>query len=347
MLDWKQLVHESDEQLATRDIAEIHFACAAGLPGAERIDVPAYLRIIDSWTWQVRKATNRLWRLFERQPGKFGYSPARFRLLVMTTVIQRDLGLRPTGRANRPDYKLLDSRDAFLHGLIEVGTGSCASHPVLYAAIGRRLNYPLRLVTSPRHLFARWDEPGGERLNLECTSTGFFSHPDEYYLRWPKVATPEEVYGTYFLKSLTPREELSGFLMKRGFCLAYNDRFREAVESVCYSIELAPHHRLHLDETLWKFLQAWRIKLEEQMPIPRPALGIHWPRRKFSNLPPLIQREIVCLEALDHLSKDPVIQAAYRHPIRRSPVTGVPLGLPEKITVRCDEKSNIKYLAYS
>jgi hypothetical protein len=45
MLDWKQLALESDEQLASRDVAEVHLACAAGLPGAERIDVPAYLRM--------------------------------------------------------------------------------------------------------------------------------------------------------------------------------------------------------------------------------------------------------------------------------------------------------------
>lgn len=188
MLDWKQLVFESDEQLATRDIAEVHLACAAGLPGAERLDVPAYLRIIDQYAERVRAATDRLWHFFEQKPEKFGHSWAYFRMLMMTTVFQRDLGFRTTGRANRADYKLLDSRDSFIHGLIEVKTGSCASHTVLYAAVGRRLNYPIKLVTSSRHLFARWDEPGGERLNAECTSNGFFSHPDDYYLRWPKLA---------------------------------------------------------------------------------------------------------------------------------------------------------------
>lgn len=38
MLDWKQLVFESDEQLATRDVAEVNLACAEGLPGAEKIN---------------------------------------------------------------------------------------------------------------------------------------------------------------------------------------------------------------------------------------------------------------------------------------------------------------------
>lgn len=346
MLDWKQLVLESDEQLASRDVAEIHFACAAGLPGAERIDIPLYLRDLDQYAWQVRTTTNRLWHVFEQKPEKFANSPAYFCSLVMATVFQRDLGFRTTGRANRHDYKLLDSRDAFLHGLIEVGMGSCASHPVLYAAVGRRLNYPIKLVTCPRHLFARWEEPGGERLNLECTSKGFFSHPDDYYLRWPIQATPEEVAGTYFLKSLSPREELAGFLIQRAMCLRDNDRYREAVESACYSHELAPHHRLHL-ETVLRLMRQWRDKLDQEMPPPYPALQISWPRRKFTKLPPTIQQEIVYLEVLDHLSKEPVIQAAYRRPIRRNPTTLIPLGLPEKMAVWCEEEGNIRYLTCS
>jgi hypothetical protein len=47
MLDWRQLVHESDEQLARRDVAEVELACAAGLPDAEKIDIPLCLRRID------------------------------------------------------------------------------------------------------------------------------------------------------------------------------------------------------------------------------------------------------------------------------------------------------------
>jgi hypothetical protein len=50
MIDWKQLVLESDEQLATRDIAEVNLACAAGLPGSVKIDYDLCRRKLDEWT---------------------------------------------------------------------------------------------------------------------------------------------------------------------------------------------------------------------------------------------------------------------------------------------------------
>lgn len=60
------------------------------------------------------------------------------------------------------------------------GRGTCSSLPPLYVAIGRRLGYPLKLVKSFAHLFARWDNGAGERFNIECTARQFVSHPDEY-----------------------------------------------------------------------------------------------------------------------------------------------------------------------
>jgi len=181
----------------------------------------------------------------------------------------------------------------------------------------------------------------GERLNLECTSKGFHSHPDAYYLRWPILATNRDLFGTYFLKTLTPREELSGFLIQRAYCLLHNGRHREAVEAACYSHELAPHHRLHL-ETLDRFIRPWYAKLQQQLPPPRPFVDVHWPARRFLNLPMTFKREVVCLKVMDHLSQEPRMQAAYRQPIQRSPRTGIPLGLPEKIVVHCDEEWNIQ-----
>jgi hypothetical protein len=48
---------------------------------------------------------------------------------------------------------------------------------VLWAAVGRRLGYPIKLVTGRwrsgnNHLFARWEERGGVCLNIEITSRG-------------------------------------------------------------------------------------------------------------------------------------------------------------------------------
>jgi hypothetical protein len=53
----------------------------------------------------------------------------------------------------------------FLHGLTQGRGGTCLSMPVAYVAVGRRLGYPLKLVTAKGHLFARWESlDGKERL---------------------------------------------------------------------------------------------------------------------------------------------------------------------------------------
>jgi hypothetical protein len=54
---------------------------------------------------------------------------------------------------------------------------------VVYAAVGRRLGYPIRLVRTKLHLFNRWDdETTGERFNIDGSAyRGVNSHPDEHY----------------------------------------------------------------------------------------------------------------------------------------------------------------------
>lgn len=329
MLTWRQLT-----ALARVDIAEAHLACAADLPGAEGIDGPSCLDTLDFWASQVRKATNGATSQFERQPGRFHYSEAYFRMLVLVTTLQRDLGVWATDKLNSPNPDLSDSRDLFLHGVLEGRGGTCSSLPPLYAAVGRRLNYPLCLVAAPFHLFLRWDSGEDECFNVECTSAGLFTPPDEYYLTWPRATRPEELRGTYHLKSLTPREELSGFLVQRAYCLAEVGRYREAVESCAWAHELAPYHRLH-GQTLGHLMGRWDARLRHLLPPPFPALTIGLPPRQFASVPLHTEREITRLKVLEDLANCPEIQSAYRRPIRRSPETGLPLGLPGRIVVRC------------
>jgi hypothetical protein len=176
---WRQLTQLPDERRASVDIAEVQLACATGLPGAEHVDGLAVSRRLDRWACQVRKSTQRLESHFESNPDAFHGSHACFRMAALTTVLQRDLGVRPTEKLNGPNPDLSDSRDLFLHGPLDGRPGTCSSLPPLYAAVGRRLGYPLRLVSSPFHLFLRWDD-GEERFNVECTSLGFFTPDDNY-----------------------------------------------------------------------------------------------------------------------------------------------------------------------
>ena len=83
----------------------------------------------------------------------------------MTVVVQEDFKVRynparanASGADSAIDGFFQNSRDIFLHGLLSgERTGTCSSMPVLYAALGRRLGYPLKLVTTKGHLFVRWD----------------------------------------------------------------------------------------------------------------------------------------------------------------------------------------------
>jgi hypothetical protein len=110
--------------------------------------------------------------------------------------------------------------------------------PVLYVAVGRRLGYPLKLVTADSHLFVRWDgldhaNPAWrERFNIEGTNSGMSTHSDDYYKTWPIKTTDHQVRANRYLISLTPVEEFAQFLASRGHCASDNNRLPLAAR--CY-----------------------------------------------------------------------------------------------------------------
>ena len=85
---------------------------------------------------------------------------------------------------------------------------------------------------------------------------------------------------------------------------------------------------------MWRLVEEWQRKMLEQFPPPRPAVTIAPPPRRYANLPLEAEREIIYLEVLEDLLQSPEIRAAYRPPIRRSPRSGMPLGVPDRIHVR-------------
>lgn len=218
----------SEPPLTHGDVAATNLRAARGLPGFESVDEHACLRTLDGWASRVAGESNRLAYLFDRNPQTYDYSFSRFRMEALVTVLQRDLGVH----YRQELITVIDreffgrSEHLFVHGVIGGFGGTCCSLPPVYAAVGRRLGYPLRLVHTFQHSFVRWDEPGGERFNIECTSRGFLSSPDEYYLTWPKTLTPEQVSRFGSLRSLTEDEEGASFLSNRSMCLLENGRWR-------------------------------------------------------------------------------------------------------------------------
>jgi hypothetical protein len=234
------------QQVVSLPIERKNFFCAQGLEEPD-FDSGQVLAELSAWTDRVRSETERHGYRFRRNPGEFEHSEGFFKMLMLAVVLAEDFGVHYTERLKRArgqsgveDGFFSQPEDVFLHGLLgRKRQGTCSSMPVLYAAIGRRLGYPLKLVTTRGHLFLRWDGTG-ERFNIEATSLGLSRFDDDYYRHWPfELAAGEEAAEGY-LKSLSPAEELAVFLSIRGMCQRESDQVDRAIESFAAATRLAP-----------------------------------------------------------------------------------------------------------
>lgn len=241
-------------QLERIDIALINVLCAEGLPGAGGLDPRGILSTLDAWARRVDSETARHFYRFQRNPSEFSNSEGYFRALMLVVVTQEDFGVRynPARIADPAspepnDVFFADSRDLFLHGIASPrAMGTCISMPVFYAAIGRRLGYPIRLALAKNHLFARWEgRAQGDRFNIETTSRGLSTPGDDHYATWPYPMTDQEVRSGRYLRSLAPAEEFSVFLQTRGHCLRAAGRTGEAMAAYRQARSRAPNWPEH------------------------------------------------------------------------------------------------------
>lgn len=236
------LLKMSPAELADVDFALMNLLCAKGLPGAESMDIPAILKKLDEWAAKVAFETERhLYRVTDPQyADHYQHSEARLRAEFIVQVLQEDCSVHYNlERVQDPDYR--NSQDIFLHGMVNSDNGgTCASMPVMYAAIARRLGYPIKLALAREHVFMRWDD-GKERFNIDGAGNGGVDYPtDDFYRTWPHPLTEKMLASGEFLNSLTPEEELSMFLELRGICLQEHGRFPEAVETYAAAHRLKP-----------------------------------------------------------------------------------------------------------
>ena len=238
-----ELLKLPPEQLADVDIAEMNLLCATGLPGAEQLDIGKAFARLGDYAQRVRYWTDQSMWDFRQNPGKFENSQAKFRVLLLISVLQKDFGVHYNDRGERNcDFR--SSKNPFIHGMIDdTNGGTCASMPVMYVAVGRRLGYPVSLVLAKTHIFARWDD-GTERFNIEGTNPRFDDHPDSYYRKWPYPISDAELKLGWYLKALTPADELAVFLQNRAYCLMDNGRFKDAQLAFARSYQLAPQNPL-------------------------------------------------------------------------------------------------------
>jgi hypothetical protein len=311
VLTLERLRNPSEEDLSRVDVAAVDLACAVGLPGSEQLDVPGCLAWVDHCAAWVHHETLATFEQFQRSPESYEGSEGIFRAVAMMNVLWRGLGVHYNRQHMCEPDKVADSRGDFIHGIFQGYGGTCSSIPVLLTAVGRRLGYPLKLVTTARHLFARWDDPTGERFNLEINETGLNTYPDDHYLAWPV-----DIRGTCwqsetkFLRSLKPREETAYIWAKRGHNLRANGRLREAVDCFATASSIVTDDRLR-DLCLWGVLQQWRDALKEKIAEAAPGLRVDFPpRRRYPGLPIEIERDVITLELLEGFSGEPVPDAA-------------------------------------
>jgi hypothetical protein len=271
-----QLAAEGDTFLAGCDIASLNLAAARGLPGTRRLDIPACLHKLDAWAARVRIETLRhLYRFDARAtegPSEFAYgnSLGRFLCYYLLQVLQEDCGVRYNpARKFQPDF--CEPADLFIHGILgDAGAGgTCASMPVVYIAVGKRLGYPLKLVEGREHLFCRWDDPRGtfldwpnlgqcwippDRFNVEGAGKGIAYYPDCHYIQWPRLWTEADFSHGRYLRSMSAGEELAAFLIQRGECFWDLGQPGEALKAYWFARELVP------EDARYKWLHAKRTR---------------------------------------------------------------------------------------
>ncbi len=250
----------------------------------------------------------------------------------LATVLYRDFNLRYRKQVIPLDDELFfrDPANSFVHGIIEGKGGTCSSMPPLWAAVGRRLGYPLKLVGAKRHLFIRWEGTDGERFNMETTSGGFVSHPDEYYMTWPGVTTAEEVKRYRFLEAYSVEREIQSFISQRGRALMENGRHGEAVGAYIQGFRQCPHEAVLV--SLRNAVILWGRHLLGSMGGRVPSLQICNRPRVHPEMPLDYVNQITYLEALEIVLRDPVKCEQWWEPLRRNPQQPPP-GLPKMIRV--------------
>lgn len=329
MITYQELSLLTEAALASLDLVEVNLACAWGLPGTEVSDSQVYVRTRDRWAEWVDNKTNRSPH-FRQHPEQYENSWSVFRVHALIAVLQRDFGVYYNPACMAEDARL-SSVDVFLHGVLLGKGGTCASLPVLITAVGRRLGYPLRLVRAHRHLFARWDDPGGERFNIEVNNAGWNNPPDDYYRSGRYQVTPGQEREACFLRSLTHREELAEFLSQRGYCWLDLDNFCSATEAFILASSLAPDIKPH-GACAVMALGQWTAGLRQRLPPGFPQVVIHFPPRRFPAIPLEVERQFIVLETFERLLDEPIHQPWWDS-LRQARGTR-PVDVPSVIEVR-------------
>lgn len=237
----------SDEELERVDLGRLNLICARDADGTDRIDVELLTEELDRWAETARAAERRYRSSYERDPGRYDNSYAKFRAVNLALTVKEDFQCRyrksliASGAMDdvRSPRFFRNPDDVFIFGLLLNRRGTCSSFPVLLVALGRRLGYPLYLKLARGHLFCCWDD-GVERFNLDTNGDAVDTPTDEHYLSDPRYGLKglgrRTLQDDRLMVRLDNREAFSVFLETEGYSLEANgdisraqDRYRLAL----------------------------------------------------------------------------------------------------------------------
>jgi tetratricopeptide (TPR) repeat protein len=268
-------LEEPPESFGRKDMALLSLLCAPSLDGSENLNINKCLGRVDELTAWVKARTERGLPRFRNDP-EHGHCEAMWRMGMLITVVKRDFGAsyRPSVREEIESGNGVlfnDSKDSFIHGLLADDPsrrwGTCASLPVLVAAVARRLNYPVGLAVSGRHVYARWEtgRRGGLVFNIEASGpAGMVIHTDEYYRESMLERGTGDANSSYYLRTLHPAEEFGLFLSMRVEHLIHGGRYEETLLWSARSLQFAPDDPVFplVAQRALDHAMKWRLKLK-------------------------------------------------------------------------------------
>jgi hypothetical protein len=249
-----ELLALKSEELVKVDVELLNLLCAEGLRGSENLDIQQCLDTLEAWSRQVRRETDRNFHQFAEHPEEFKNALAYYRMGVLGAVLCEDLRIEYNPALEQVSNEAIkthelekwnrffgDSGDVFIHGLLSSKHhGTCSSMPFLYAAIARRLGYPVTIAARKHHLYARYDDGNGEHLNIEATENrGFATPSDEEFRAGSPPMTEDEIRSMCWLRPLSNKEILAICLLNRSSCLRNMGRYEDANAA----LDLAAHYQ--------------------------------------------------------------------------------------------------------
>jgi hypothetical protein len=331
-LDWRALAKLPEAALARLDVAEVDLICADGLPGSSRIDRSGCLRTLDTWTDCVRNWTAAAEvEYWQPDPASFDHSEPLFRMVSLVTALKQHCGVRydPKAAGKGPGDPF-EFDEQFIHGAIQGDGGTCATLPLVFAAVGRRLGYPVKVVNNQRHVFCRWDDPAtGTRVNVEGSSGGVDSYPDDHYRSWPEPmssAADERAYG--WLTSWTPRRELANAIGQRGYVWKDHGEHHRAVECFLVAAEVDAGHATY-PRAATIAIARWQDDLRRRCPAGFPheiRVNLNREKRRWPTVPWEIERHVAGIHTTEWCLRHPTHEQQWWHPLRqgRRPLSDVP-----------------------